>query len=168
MLWRGVVHSRVWMIFAVSSTNRDSVLDAPFEIDLESGLLKFPQVPLTLAPKQSLALFLATDVGARAQEWGSNDGWQRYRIRQHLGDGGVLGISLFFFNACLAKIRFGYLPECERDWSDWSKERELARADTYKRGIVCQLGRRGRFPWGFADAGYDDKAACAILFVNYG
>ena len=128
------------MIFAVSSNNRDSALDAPFEIDLESGLLKFPQLPLTLAPKQSLAVFLATDVGARAQEWGSNDGWQRYRLRQHLGDGGVLGIFLFFFNACLTKIRFGYLPESERDWSDWSKERELARADTYQREIVRHLG----------------------------
>ncbi len=39
-------------------------LDAPFEIDLESGVLKFGQIPMPLAQRQSVSVFLATDAGA--------------------------------------------------------------------------------------------------------
>jgi len=142
-------------------------LDAPFEIEPKSGVLRFAQIPLTLAPNQPVAAFLATAAGARATDGGGNDGWQQYQLVHDLSDGRVLGVSLFFFNACLTKIRFDYRPKSECGWSNWSEKRELARTADYEREIVRQLGSRGRFQWGVADAGYDDKAASAILFVNY-
>lgn len=144
-------------------------MDAPFEIDLQTGGLKFPQIPLTLAPKQPLAAFLAMNDGVTCfKEAASNNGWQRYRLSQPLADGQTLGLSLFFFNGFLLKIRFSYRPANESDWSSWSKERELARTGTFREEIARQLGRRGRFPWGVADAGYDDKSGSAVLFINYG
>ena len=143
-------------------------MDAPFEIDLNSGVLKFAQIPLTLASKQSVSAFLVTDAGARAQSLGGNGGWQRYHLRHDLGDGQVLGATLFFFNSCLVRVHIGYRSEREFGWSSWSEGRELAKAEEYQREIVRQLGRRGRFPWGVADAAYDDKAAHAVLFVKYG
>lgn len=143
-------------------------MDAPFEIELGSGVLKFAEIPLILAPKQPLAAYLATNAGARAQDGDSNDGWQRYQVLHNLADGRVLGATLFFFNSSLAMVRFDYRPKSECDWSTWSQKGELARADNYQREIVRQLGRRGRFPWGVADAGYDDKAANAVLFVKFG
>jgi hypothetical protein len=142
-------------------------MDAPFQIDLENGTLTFTQVPLRLTPRQYLATFLAMDAATRARDGGINDRWQRYQLRQHLEDGQALGISLYFFNAQLAKVSFGYIPEDEADWSKWSEKKELARAENYRGEIVRQLGRRGRFPWGSADAAYDNKAGAARLWVNY-
>ncbi len=73
---------------------------------------------------------------------------------------------MFFFNASLTKVRFGYRPKSEFGWSNWSEKRELARTADYECEIMRQLGGRGRFQWGVADAGYDDKAASAVLFVD--
>jgi hypothetical protein len=142
-------------------------MDAPFEIDRETGTLRFPLLPLTLAPKQALAAFLATDVAARAEKGFTNQGWQRYHLLQHLEDGQVLWISLGFLYDWITEIKFGYCPETDRDWSTWSREKEVARAETYQRELEHQLGSRGQFPWGIANAGYDDKAAHAVLFVRY-
>jgi hypothetical protein len=103
-----------------------------------------------LEPKKSLEEFLATESATRAENGGENDGWQRYHFRrQSLGDGRMLGVSLYFFHGSLSKVSFGYLPKGEGDWSAWSKEQELARADTYRQELSRQLGRLGRFPWGF-------------------
>lgn len=142
-------------------------MDAPFEIDPKSGALSFARLALTLVPKLPLAAFLATDAGARAKDGGGNGGWQRYHLGDDLGDGRKLAVSLFFFNAYLTSVRFGYGFETEFSWSGWSERREVAQAIDYQNEIVRQLGRRGHFPWGVADAAYDDKAGWATLFVNY-
>jgi hypothetical protein len=143
-------------------------LTAPFEIDLQSGTLTFLALQLKLEPNQSREAFQATGASTLAQNGGLNNGWQRYHfIRQPLGDGLVLGVSLYFFHDSLAEVRFDYRPESETDWSNWSREREMSRAAAYQSEIVRQLGTRGRFPWGIANAGYDDKAASAILLVKY-
>jgi hypothetical protein len=89
-------------------------------------------------------------------------------FEHHLADRGRLGVTLFFLDANLVKVRFGYGSAREFGWSGWSEGRELAKAEEYQREIVRQLGRRGRFPWAVADAVYDDKAAHAVLFVKYG
>jgi hypothetical protein len=142
-------------------------LHAPFEIDPENGVLTFARLELTLVPKQSLAAFLATDAGARATDGGGNDAWQRYHLGHDLGDGRKLAVSLVFFNACLTTVRIGYGSESAFSWTGWSEGREVARAVDYQNEIVRQLGRRGRFPWGVADAVYDDKTAWATLIVKY-
>ena len=152
---------------SVPLSGRYFPLDAPFKIDPKSGVLTFARLALTLSPKQPLEAFLATDPGARAKDGGGNGGWQRYHLGQDLGDGRALAVSLFFFNACLAIVRFGYGPESAFSWSGWSEGREVARAVDYQIEIARQLGRRGRFPWGVADAAYDDKTAWATLFVKY-
>jgi hypothetical protein len=145
----------------------DATVSAPFEIDVHSGKLRFTGLELELEPKQSLEEFLATEAAKRAMNGGGNDSWQRYHFRQQsLGDG-ILGVSLYFFCGRLLQVRFGYGPEGEGDWSTWSKERELARAATYRQELVRQLGRVGRFPGGFVDAAYDDKSAGARLFMLY-
>jgi SAM-dependent methyltransferase len=142
-------------------------VDSPFEIDAESGILRFPHLRLSLAPQQPLAHFFATDVGSRAKAERSSRGWQVYKLKQDLPDGRRLGISLVFFDGRLSEIRFDYRSEGECDWSSWSQQRELARVQEYHSEIARQLGKWGRFRWGIADAGYDDKAASAVLFVNY-
>ena len=76
-------------------------------------------------------------------------------------------VSLGFSYDWNTRVRFGYGAESECDWSTWSMEKELARADAYQRELERQLGSRGQFPWGVANAGYDDKAAHAVLFVRY-
>ena len=143
-------------------------LTAPFEIDSQSGALKFPALQLTLEPNQSREAFLATAAARLAQNGGLNDGWQRdHFIRQPLEDGRVLGVSLYFFHDRLVKVTFDYRAESEADWSNWSREREISRAAAYKTEIVRQLGPARTFHWGIASAGYDDKAGAAILFVKY-
>ena len=59
-------------------------MDAPFTIDRETGTLRFPPLPLTLAPKQELAAFLATDVAAHAEKGFTNQEWQSYLVRHTL------------------------------------------------------------------------------------
>jgi hypothetical protein len=76
-------------------------------------------------------------------------------------------VILFFFNAYLARVNSGYGSKSTFSRSGWSEGLEIARAVDYQNEIVRQLGRRGRFPWGVADAVYDDKAAWATLFVKY-
>ena len=143
-------------------------MNAPFEIDANSGTLRFTGLQLVLESNQSLEEFLATEAATRAEQGRENGGWQPYNFwRQPLGDGRVLGVSVYFFQGRLSKVIFGYLSEDESDWSKWSKERELARADTYRQELSRQLGRLGRFPWGFVGAGYDEKSAGARLFVRY-
>jgi len=143
-------------------------MKAPFEINLRTGSLNFPVLEMTLTSRQSLHAFLVTDAGRNAVDGGGNGGWQRYHFhRRPLPDGRVLGVSLFFFEGCLAQVTFGYRPESESSWSNWSEKQERARAEIYQRDLAQQLGRTGQFPWGKAGAGYDDKAAAAILWVNY-
>lgn len=146
----------------------DLAVNVPFEIDLQTGSLNFPQVPLNVAPKQSVNVILATNPGVCLESDRVHGGWQRYRLRHDLADGQILGISLFFHDARLRQVRFDYRPANESDWSSWSKEKELARTATFRQEIIRQLGKRGRFPWGLADAGYDDKSASAVLFITYG
>lgn len=76
-------------------------------------------------------------------------------------------MSLVLLEGRLSQISFDYRPEGECDWSSCSREPELARVHEYKSEIVRQLGTRGRFRWRIADAGYDEKAASAVLFVKY-
>jgi hypothetical protein len=142
-------------------------MNAPFEIDRETGTLHFPHLALTLAPKQELAHFLATGIAARAKKGFTNQEWQWYLLRQNIGDGQGLWVSLGFSYDWITQVSFGYGPESEWDWSKWSKEKELARSDEYQRELERQLGSRGQFPWGIANAGYDDKAASAEIFVRY-
>jgi hypothetical protein len=145
----------------------DLHLDAPFEIDPESGILTFAELALALAPKQPLAAFLATDAGAHAEDGGCNGGWRRYHLRHDLEDGRLLSASLFFFNGCLTMVRFGYGSKSAFSWSGWSKKRELARDADYQNEIDRQLGRQGRFPWGVAKAVFDEKAGWARLVIKY-
>jgi len=142
-------------------------VDWPFEIDAESGILRFSQLRLSLAPRLPLADFLATDVGSGAKAESSENGCQRCSVQQTLTDGHRLSIFLIFVDGCLSKVRFDYRSEGECDWSVWSPERERARVQEYRNEIARQLGTRGRFRWGIVDAGYDDKAASAVLFVDY-
>lgn len=90
-------------------------MSAPFEIDVHSGTLRFTALELVLEPKQSLEEFLATDAATGAANGGGNDGWQRYHFRQQsLGDGRILGVSLYFFRGRLNKVIFDLPPRGRR------------------------------------------------------
>lgn len=142
-------------------------MNSPFEINVESGIVSFPQLRSFLAPRLPLEEFLATDFGLRAKAERSSGGTLLYSLMQDLPDGRTLGIPLLFVDRLLSEIRINFRYERDRSWSNWSQERELNLVNQYQSEIARQLGKRGRFKWGIADAGYDDKAACAVLFISY-
>ena len=59
-------------------------MNAPFTIDAESGMVRFPDLPLELRPLMSVDEFIAASSRMNRDNLGTNDGWQRYQLRSPL------------------------------------------------------------------------------------
>ena len=79
--------------------------------------------------------------------------------------------SLWFHGSFLRRVSIQCADaEFGSSWSDWSKERELARKRFHDSLLQSVLGKdwnHQRFSWGAVDSGYDPKGGFSSIGVTY-
>jgi len=61
-------------------------MTAPFAIDPATGRVRFPDLALDLFPWMPQADFVAATASLNRDDLGTNDGWQRYQVRQLISE----------------------------------------------------------------------------------
>ena len=56
----------------------------------------------------------------------------------------------------------------ETSWSDWSRERELARKEAHDKWLNEVIGTRRSFPWGSVSSDFDAKTGGSEITIEYG
>lgn len=142
-------------------------MNPPFQVDPETGRLSFPDLPLELFPRMPEEEFIARTAKLNRDNLGSNDGWQRYSIRQLISNDRRLGLFLIFLNGKLNRLSFAY---CHKDesWDTWSEQGELDRQKEYRDELAAQLGDREKFPWGKISVILDSKSGGTDIWVDFG
>ena len=74
---------------------------APFDIDPETGRIRFPDLSIELRPMMLQEDFIASTASFNRDNLGANDGWQRYSIRQLISNDRRLGLFVIFLNGRL-------------------------------------------------------------------
>ncbi len=97
---------------------------------------------------------------------GSNDGWQRYSVKQNISNDRKLGLFVVFLNGRLKMVSFAYAQKDE-NWATWTEEGELAQEKEYQQELGQQLGGKSSFPWGTAGAKLDSKSGGTDIWIQY-
>lgn len=141
-------------------------MDAPFQVDPETGRLGFPDLPLEFFPLMPEEEFIARTAKLNRDNLGSNNGWQRYSIRQLISNQRRLGLFLIFLNGRLNKLSFAY---CHKDesWDTWTEQGELDRQKEYRAELAAQLGGKEIFSWGRIGAVLDSKSGGTDIWVDF-
>jgi hypothetical protein len=141
-------------------------MDAPFIIDPETGRLRFPDLPLELWPMMPEAEFIAATATLNRDNLGSNQGWQRYSIKQLISNDRRLGLFFIFLNGRLNKLSFAWAHKDE-SWETWTEQGELQRQKEYREELAAQLGEKDTFPWGKIVAVLDSKSGGTDIWVDF-
>jgi hypothetical protein len=141
-------------------------MDAPFKVDRETGSLSFPDLPLELRPMMPEAEFIAATARLSRDNLGSNQGWQRYSIRQLISGDRRLGIFIIFLNGKLNRVSFAYAHK-EESWATWSEQGEAERLKEYHEELAAQLGGQDTFSWGKVGAVLDTKSGGTDIWLNF-
>src|SRR5262249_29827613 len=142
------------------------LMNVPFTIDAESGIVRFPDLRLELRPQMSADEFISASSRINRDNLGANDGWQRYQLRSGLPLNQKLGIFLVFRRGQLCKFTFLWSP-ADASWDNWSEEAENTRTAEFKDVLATHLGDREVFPWGKAKVDYDSKTGETHILVDY-
>jgi hypothetical protein len=142
-------------------------VSAPFAIDPASGRLRFPDLPLELAPQMLEDEFIAATSRLNRENLGYNSNWQRYAIRSLIPEDRKLGLFVIFWNGRLCKASLAWSHKDE-SWDTWSEEGEAARLKEYQRELDFQLAGKTAFPWGKASVVVDSKGGGTDIWIDYG
>lgn len=112
------------------------------------------------------AEFIAATARMNRDNLGTNDGWQRYSIREPISNDRKLGLFVIFLNGQLNKAGFAYGPKDET-WANWSEATEAARQREYQQELDAQLGAKGSFPWGKVSVILDSKSGGTDIWIDY-
>lgn len=98
------------------------------------------------------------------------NGWQWLTIKNLNVDAFYVILSLgFYVNALkmieliVSKERFD-LPV---NWDSWSEQKELDTLKELRVWLRNELGREGKFEWGYATATYDPKSGSSSISIRY-
>lgn len=138
-------------------------------IDRASGTIRFDQHPeAVIVPTLARVAFLAAPVWEGRGISVQNEPWCSWRVGDLAADGRELVAIFSFHGEQLRMITLSVVdPEFGSSWSDWSKERELARKALHDRILEKDLGLRRSFGWGVASSSYDDKSGGSSIVVRY-
>jgi|SRR5215472_6029681 len=141
-------------------------MKAPFTIDPETGRIRFPDLSLELRPWMPEPEFIAATTRFNRDNFGSNDGWQRYSVHELISDDRKLGLFVIFFHGRLKMASFAYAQKDET-WANWTEEGERQRQKEYEQELALQLGGKDEFPWGVARAQVDNKSGGTDIWIRY-
>ena len=141
-------------------------MNVPFAIDVVTGNISFPDLPLQLRAQMPEAEFISATASLNRDNLGFNAGWQRYAIRKAISGDGKLGLFVIFLHNRLVKLSFAWAPKDET-WDDWSEATENARLKEYQQELDAQLGGKNALPWGKAGAVLDSKSGGTDIWIDY-
>jgi|CXWK01.1.fsa_nt_gi hypothetical protein len=122
-----------------------------------------------LGPGLREADFLASPLGATAEDNGRNDGWSRYHVRGELDNGLTCSVGLYFFNGRLRHLSFSpHWSGRARSWKGWSEAGELRVRDQNDQLLAEYLGPPPYvYAWGRITSDYDPRSGGSGIFVRY-
>ena len=141
-------------------------MNVPFEIDAKTGSIRFPDLPLALRPRMTLAEFIAASASLNRDNLGGDDGWQRYSIRAPIAGDRKLGMFLVFLNDGLKTLSFAYAHKDE-SWDTWTEQGERDRENEYRQELASQLGPTSTFPWGRVQVLLDSKSGGTDIWLHF-
>lgn len=141
-------------------------MKAPFTIDVETGIVRFPDLLLELRPHMPEPEFIAATASFNRNNHGFNNGWQRYSVRQLIPEDRKLGMFVIFLHGFLKMLSFAY---CQKDesWDTWTEEGERQREKEYQEELAAQLGSGNTFPWGRVVAKLDSKSGGTDIWMEF-
>lgn len=121
---------------------------------------------LKISPKSKVQDFNCSD----CEQWEDKEGhlWERISLGEHSA-----GDITFIFTATVKDNLIYSLDLCNSDsafgesWSEWSKEKELARKQTHDQFLRNIVGSQEKFSWGSIYSVFDEKAACSYIGILY-
>jgi hypothetical protein len=121
----------------------------------------------TLLPFQARAWFLDDFRPSSEEVLIENPPRITYRLRGVAIDGRLFVLDVAFHSDALASLSLA-IDRGQRDWSDWSKEVELAVKDEHDRWLVSQLGTTSfDRPWGTVESVYDPRSGGSDITIRY-
>ena len=124
-----------------------------------------------VGPGVTRSAFLASSLADGASELIVNEPHASWSVARAI-TGRPFRLGLFFEAARLTMV-VGALDESEfgREWSDWSREGELARKAAHEAWLAPAdpaIGDGRDYPWGFVASVLDEKSGGAEIVIRYG
>jgi len=139
-------------------------------IDRDTGTITFDEPPVVITADLTRDRFLAEPWAASAKDHVVNEPWHSWSLPDDCVSGEIrFGVTLFFHEQSLHSVNLFVVDEqFGTSWSDWSEDKERARADAGDAWLKMSLGRKRSFGWGSVGSHYDPKSAFASINVLYG
>ena len=137
--------------------------------DLRNGDLALDDVSLVIGRSLNKQTFLSSELGKSSKEIISNQEWSTFNTGIHSIRGELFVLGLSFFGADLVEFDLTNVqPGEKRTWSDWSKEKEMARKDRHDKWLANQLGKPPyKLAWGQVFSVYDQQSGGSSIIVRY-
>ena len=121
---------------------------------------------LKLSPKSRVQDFNCHN----SEEWEDKEGhnWQRISLGSHSTGDITFIFTGTFKNGLILNLEFCNTdPIFGESWSEWTKEKELARKQTHDQFLRNVLGNQDTFSWGWVYSVFDDKAGYSYIGIKY-
>ena len=138
-------------------------------INEDTGCITLPEIGASIAPSLSRSQFLQTPAFAAASVFVQNEPSCSYRLPDIPQPDTDLGMVLQFQGEQLRSLSLSHgAARFGSSWSDWSRERELARKSFHERWLATELRTPpGEYPWGNISSYYDDKGGFSSITIRY-
>jgi hypothetical protein len=139
------------------------------KINEDTGHITLPEIGAIITPSLSRSHFLQLSAFAGASVSVRNEPWCSYRLPDIRQSDTDLTIVVQFHGQQLVSLNlFHGAPRFGSSWSDWSRERELARKAFHECWLATELRTPpGEYPWGGIFSHYDDKGGFSSITVQY-
>lgn len=131
------------------------------------GILHLPS-GAQIRPRMTEGDFLLTKEGKTSSIalCGGGTLWRKLAGEFPLDDKVAISITLEFLNGQLRALRI-VIVSGEKNWCDWSEEKELRYRDDLIDVAQKHYGYIRTFPWGSIDVSYDPRSGGSTLLVRY-
>ena len=138
-------------------------------IDKKDGSVIPPGTKWCISPSLSRSDFLASPMAEGASICIKNEPWCSWDLCQAVVPDGRWYLRLFFYGEKLTTVELSFADANEeRSWSDWSKEKELARKRRHDQVLSQTLETQPYlFSWGRVNSNFDERSGSSSIVISY-
>lgn len=123
-----------------------------------------------ITPSLTRSSFLASSLGSEAVPSVRNEPYASWWVRRELG-GRSFHITIYFEGERLRSLDLALTDSAfGTTWSDWSRERELARKaahDSWLSEVDSTLAPPRRYGWGQVASVFDERAGASVIVLAF-
>jgi hypothetical protein len=137
-------------------------------LDRNTGILRFDQPPLEIAPSLSRSEFLDSSASDGARISVKNEPWCSWVLAGRWHAGASFAVLLQFCGEQLSAVHLENAdPIYGTSWDNWSEEKQLQRKAAHDHWLLACIGSRRVFPWGKVWSGFDPKGGFSSIVIAY-